>query len=121
MFKRFVGIDFVDFLIQAGGTIAVAVLFSGLTSPDEEVGVAIAFGLSFGLLAWRRHRAMLAAPPATTGEVQAERLGELEARVAELEEGQARMLELEERLDFAERILARQRDAVRLPGGTELP
>ncbi|MEZ4585941.1 MAG: hypothetical protein R2909_06025 [Gemmatimonadales bacterium] len=42
----------------------------------------------------------------STGEMAAQRVVELEARVAELEEQQSRVLELEERLDFAERLLA---------------
>jgi hypothetical protein len=41
-------------------------------------------------------------------------LAELQERVAELERRDARVLELEERLDFAERLLAQQRD--REPG-----
>jgi len=44
----------------------------------------------------------------------AERLEQLEAKVAELEQGQQRVAELEERLDFAERLLARQNEAERL-------
>lgn len=46
-----------------------------------------------------------------------QRLEDVEARLQTLEMTQKRMLELEERLDFAERLLARQ-DAVaeRLPG-----
>lgn len=44
---------------------------------------------------------------------------ELRARVHELEGQQARMLELEERLDFTERLLTRQRDLGRLPAGSE--
>ncbi|MGE0553393.1 MAG: hypothetical protein AB7R55_08170 [Gemmatimonadales bacterium] len=42
----------------------------------------------------------------STGEMAAQRIVELEARVAELEEQQSRVLELEERLDFTERLLA---------------
>jgi hypothetical protein len=43
---------------------------------------------------------------------------DLEARVAALEEATSRLAELEERVDFAERMLARQREADRLnPGG----
>jgi len=42
----------------------------------------------------------------TTGEMAAERVADLEARVTELETHQLRMLELEDRLDFAERLLA---------------
>jgi hypothetical protein len=45
---------------------------------------------------------------------QAERVEELERRVGELEAGRQRVAELEERLDFAERLLARQRDASRV-------
>ena len=42
---------------------------------------------------------------------------ELRARVHELEAGQARVLDLEERLDFTERILT-QKEAARLPDAT---
>lgn len=42
----------------------------------------------------------------STGEMAAQRIVELEARVAELEEQQSRVAELEERLDFTERLLA---------------
>jgi tetrahydromethanopterin S-methyltransferase subunit G len=37
--------------------------------------------------------------------------------VADLDQLQHRVAELEERLDFAERLLAQRRDAERLPGG----
>lgn len=115
-FRRYVGIDFVDFLIQSGATIAAAVMLSAMTQPQEEIGVSVAFLASFGVLAWRRRRARLE-PGDTTGEVAAQRVAELEDRVAELEQGQARVLELEERLDFAERMLVRHREAERLGAG----
>lgn len=41
----------------------------------------------------------------TTGEMHAERLAEAEARLDQLEVAHARMNELEERLEFAERLL----------------
>jgi Tfp pilus assembly protein PilO len=44
----------------------------------------------------------------------AERLEMLESKVQELEQGQHRLAELEERVDFAERLLARQNEAERL-------
>ncbi|MBA2627279.1 MAG: hypothetical protein H0U85_04650 [Gemmatimonadales bacterium] len=51
--------------------------------------------------------------PAVQGEIE-----DLRARVHELEAGQVRMAELEERLDFAERMLVQPRpDAQRLAGG----
>jgi hypothetical protein len=119
MFKKYVGLDLLDVLIHVGVTIAGAVLLASMAVPDEEAGVAIAFGASLVALAWRRKRALAAAPEFSTGEVQAERILDLEARVADLEQVQARVLELEERLDFTERLLTRQRDAGRLVAGAE--
>lgn len=46
-------------------------------------------------------------PGVTTGEMNAERVGELEHRMSGMEAAQARIAELEERLDFAERMLAK--------------
>lgn len=43
-------------------------------------------------------------------------LADLEARVHELEIRESRVAELEERLDFTERMLSQQRDPARLPG-----
>lgn len=111
MFKKYVGLDLLDVLIQVGVTFAAGVMLAGMTQPDEEIGAAMAFGVSLVVLAWRRKRALAALPEYSTGEVQAERITELESRVAELEEGQSRMLELEERLDFTERMLTRQRES----------
>ena len=44
----------------------------------------------------------------------------LQERVRELEALSGHMAELAERLDFAERLLVRQREAARLPGETEV-
>jgi len=41
-------------------------------------------------------------------------LGDLDTRIAHLEQLQERVSELEERVDFTERLLAKQRDAQRL-------
>jgi Tfp pilus assembly protein PilO len=46
-----------------------------------------------------------------------ERFRELEIKMAELEANCERMAEIEERLDFAERMLAQQREVDRLPEG----
>jgi|GEM_PF-2543098 len=61
----------------------------------------------------RRLEGRTAADPALLAEVE-----QLRQRVAELESMQHRMAELEERVDFAERLLARQREteSLRLPG-----
>jgi hypothetical protein len=55
-------------------------------------------------------------PGRATPELEAE-LQEMRARLEEGEQARERIAELEERLDFAERMLAQQRDAGRLPGG----
>ena len=47
------------------------------------------------------------------------RLAHLEQRIAELETGQTRLAELEERVDFAERLLARSDAPVRIQGRAE--
>ena len=56
-------------------------------------------------LSWRRKQGLANLPPEATGELEAQRIYELEERVAELETMQFRMQELEERVDFAERLL----------------
>lgn len=45
---------------------------------------------------------------------QDQMLGDLQARVSDLEQVRERVAELEERLDFTERLLAQQREAPRL-------
>jgi hypothetical protein len=51
-------------------------------------------------------------------DVSAAGIAGISARVAELEQRDARLAELEERLDFAERLLA-QREVERLPRGRD--
>ncbi|MEO8451970.1 MAG: hypothetical protein ABI647_19420 [Gemmatimonadota bacterium] len=46
----------------------------------------------------------------SNAELERHRLTELEGRLADLEASQARMAELEERVDFTERLLAQERD-----------
>lgn len=110
--RRTFGMDGVDILIHVGVTFAIMV--AGSTIWHEETGefmLAAISGLSLVLFGVRRHLALRRAPPLPSGEYTAERMAELEGRMAELERTQDRILELEERLDFAERLLARPRDA----------
>ena len=76
MFKKYVGIDFIDFVIQFVATIPASVILSSLTAPEEELGVSVAVIGSLLLLAWRRARGLKEQPQAalTTGEVQLERV-----------------------------------------------
>jgi hypothetical protein len=54
-----------------------------------------------------------------TGDMDAlaDQVEDLRLRVEEGEAVRSRLVELEERLEFAERMLAQQREAPRLPGG----
>jgi hypothetical protein len=120
MIKSAIGLDWFDLAIHVGITGMVMVIVdSASRGPGSDGALAAVVAISLGILAWRRARALRHRPPETTREVQAERLALVEDRVADLEQMQARMLELEDRLDFAERLLAQQRDAVRLPAGGE--
>ena len=98
------------FGLAATGCVAVALDALGL----KELGVAVPFGAYFAGLAWWR----LKGRPAelTSGEWRAEQVAALEERVAELEAAQHRVGELEDRLDFAERMLAQRAEARVLPG-----
>jgi hypothetical protein len=58
-------------------------------------------------------------PRAVPNPASASGLANLRVRVQELEAQHGRLLELEDRLDFAERMLAQRRDAARLPAGGE--
>jgi hypothetical protein len=121
--KRALGLDWFDLTIHAGITAMVMVVIAtAARGPDADGPMAAVVGISMGVLAWRRSRALKTLPPETTGEIQAERIAVLEDRMAELEQVQGRVIELEERLDFTERLLVRQReqDAARLgPGERE--
>ena len=112
------GIDWVDLLIHVSITVMVMVIADSAShGPDSTGAIAAVVAVSIGLLGWRRNRALAQRGP-DTDPGSPSRLYDLEGRVADLEAAQARVLELEERLDFAERLLARQREAesLRLPG-----
>jgi hypothetical protein len=86
-------------------------------SPPAMVFTALGFFAAVVLITYpliralaRRLEGRSAPDPALTAEVE-----DLRARVAELEQHQGRMHELEERIDFTERLLAQQREQARLP------
>ena len=118
MTRKPLGLDFFDIAIQTGITVALAAVAATASVEHAEVGVSLVIATSLGILAWRRSRAVERSAQMTTGEVVAERVALMESRLAELEAQQARVLELEERLDFAERLLTqvRDREAPRLAG-----
>lgn len=118
--KKWLGLDAVDLAVQGFVTVCVAIFLAeaGPTN-GEDAMVPLVFGASAMVFAVRRKIALRKQPPAlTTGEVEAERLAEIEARVADLEQVHYRVAELEERLDFSERLLAQQARGTeaRVPG-----
>jgi hypothetical protein len=119
-FRRNLGLDAFDLLVHVSLTFMV-IFFVAMSGGPEEMFPVIT-GVSLVVLAVRRRIALKsggATAGLTTGEMAAERIAELEDRVAELEAAQQDVAELAERLDFAERLLAQKgRDAAQIgPGG----
>lgn len=119
-FRKNLGLDAFDLLVHVSLTIMV-LFFVAMSGGPEEMFPVIT-GVSLLVLAVRRRIALKsggASAGLTTGEMAAERIAELEDRVAELEAAQQEVAELAERLDFAERLLAQKgRDAAQIgPGG----
>lgn len=111
MIKRALGLDWFDLAIHAGITGMVMIIVSSASQgPEIEGAIAAVVAVSLGILAWRRARALKHRPPEGTGEVPAMRLAQVEDRLAELDQVQARLLELEDRLDFTERLLVQYRE-----------
>lgn len=109
--KRLMGLDWLDVTIHVFVTICVAVALSEGFHANEDVALPLVFGSSAILLAVRRQYALkklAALEGLSTGEMAAERIADLEARVADLEIAQGRVAELEERMDFSERLLTQQ-------------
>ena len=114
--RRTFGLDVVDTAIHGFVTFLVAVML-GEASDNEFLAL---FAVVVGLVAYavRRQRALRQLPYAE-GEISEEeraRLEDLEMRVQMLEGMEHRVLELEERLEFTERVLSRERESERLPG-----
>lgn len=108
--RRHIGVDPIETLIHVGVTFAAMIVgASAARQPEEEVvAIALVFAASL-LLFWRRRVALRNVPQETSGERAAMRLEDLEACLIELERANVRIAELEERLDFAERLLAQER------------
>jgi hypothetical protein len=118
--KSSLGLDWFDLLIQVGITgMFMVVADSATQGQGSDALIAMVVASSLGLLAWRRARALRRGDLTPSGSYPADRIAELEHRVGELEARESRVLELEERLDFAERLLAQQRDPSRLGAGEQ--
>lgn len=114
--KKWLGIGFVDFAIQAAVTMCIIGIFVDDPGVRDEVVVFSTLGASVLVLAIRRYFAMRRGELGeSTSEIGARQMSELELRVSELEAAQMRLMDLEERVDFAERLLS-QRQEQALPG-----
>jgi hypothetical protein len=103
--KSTFGLDGFELGIHALVTAIVLGFAATFNRPDEARAFAAAtLATSLVLLSIRRGLALrrIETRGLTTGAMAAERLAEMEERIAGLEAGQGRMAELEERLDFAD-------------------
>ena len=106
-FKRTFGLDLFDLFIHVAVTLVLAGM--ALESNEEEAFFLLLAGslLLLGVRRWWNQRGL---PPSSVGlstdQMAAVRLQELEQRMGLLEQSESRIAELEERLDFTERMLA---------------
>jgi len=116
--NRRIGMDWFDVGIHGFVTICLAIALSEAPGSNDDVVIPVVFGTSAIVFAIRRRLALRRLPPSTptTGEVEAVRLDELEQRMAEVDLLEARVAELENRVEFSERLLAQHRDHA-LPRG----
>lgn len=117
--RKNLGLDGFDLVIHVGVTCMLISLVAISNGPEEMFSVIT--GISMLVLAIRRRFALKSGVRTglTTGEMAAERIAELEDRMAELELAQTQVAELAERLDFAERLLAQgARDPERIGPGS---
>lgn len=116
--RRTFGIDGFDLMVHVGVTIAVMFIGGTIWSHNDAiVMLATVSGASLLLLSVRRHRGLKQLPPPTSGEASAAQVADLEAQSHMVDTLALRVQELEERLDFTERLLAQARDVERLPKG----
>jgi hypothetical protein len=113
--KRWLGIDGVDLTIHLGITLCLAILFTSTTHSHEEIPFFGVVATSLGILALRRNRAKRRGELDQPSQISGSYALDLDQRVADLEAAQHRLFELEERVDFAERLLSQQKQADRLP------
>lgn len=114
------GVDWIAIGIHGFITICVAAALGEASGNADDVLIPLVFGVSALVFEVRRRRAHFHAVPSglTTGEVEAAgRVEEIEQRVADLEMIAHRVADLEERVDFSERLLTQQRDRLLEKGG----
>lgn len=116
--KSSLGLDGVDLAIHVVLTGLAMVVVDSFVPGGRAADAAMATTLGGSVLLLALRRAVALRRGSTTGPADEDRLAQLEERVLELEAAQQRVMELEERVDFTERLLARERD-LRLGAGRE--
>ena len=118
--KRYLGIDVVDLAIHVGITVCALVFIDQMHGPLQLIPVTV--GASMVIFGIRRRAALRKRTEAgvTSGEMTAVRLEEIEQRVADLEAREAHVAELENRIDFAERMLANPEESRKWTDGTRV-
>lgn len=109
--RKIFGLDVVNSVLVAAGSTFLVIMTGELTGSGElALGAMVLCIGGYGIL---RHYGLKSLPESaeTSG---AWRVADLEARLAELEGVEGRLAELEERLDFAERMLAAKNEPARL-------
>lgn len=108
--KSTLGLDWFDLTVQVVLTGLAMVVVDAIAPRGglEDAMMSVTVAGSVLLLAWRRSRARVEAR--RDEQLDDDRVGQLEDRLMELEAAQQRVMELEERVDFTERLLARERD-----------
>ncbi|HEU5049748.1 MAG TPA: hypothetical protein VFU00_05440 [Gemmatimonadales bacterium] len=114
--RKWFGIDGFDLFVHVVITALLVIIFGPGLDGDPALVVGGIPAASLLVLSWRRRRALARGPAAATDEGIGYQLEEIEQRLVELDGVQQRVLELEERLEFTERLLARQADVPRLEG-----
>jgi hypothetical protein len=106
------GLDGKDLTIHLGATVVLVVIVAGAGNEfgyDGEGVATMAAAASAALLGLRMFLGRKNRPASLAPGGEAE-LQELDDRLYELEQERARLLELEERVDFAERLLVSERE-----------
>lgn len=116
--KSSIGLDWFELMVHVSVTALGMIVLESLSPGGraEEVLMSGALAVSILVLAFRRSRAV--GRQASAGMLEEERVAQIEDRLMELEAAQQRVMELEERVDFTERLLARERE-LKLGAGRE--
>lgn len=116
--KSTLGLDWFELAVHVSITVLVLTALESVAPGGRQEDVLLSGGLagSILLLAFRRSRGL--ARQGRVDAVDEDRITQLEDRLLELENAQQRVMELEERVDFTERLLTRERE-LKLSAGPE--